>query len=366
MSIKLREQLWGKMFIVAVLFSLLCLIGMLVACVGLGELPLCKGGELKCYFFVHICGGYAFLNGENRADASTCFWAQKMRCIEGEDGSSSDQLVIPIVSSCLGMLPGIMLIISTIIRNERCLFSLMECGKAFMLMSSTLLVTSILLVDRLTWDCRWYEHVEHGNTDKCRGGYIFFCVGATILLVCQACLLAFLISYEEKHRRKVRSGHLVSVFTIGGAGVTQADEQRTKVKPMRVQVGQGSMQSMRPSGDTPAVRQQQQGMWEDRGIQDRNATGAQVANPSNISTGASITTNAAAGGWTQESPQGIANKDPSPVPEQVMNVKHQAPEFEPEPMHEPEPDPMPMPVQTQPEAQAESFGSATNMEFQNK
>lgn len=55
----------------------------------------------------------------------------------------------------------------------------------------------------------------------------------------------------------------------------------------------------------------------------------------------------------------------------MMNVKHQAPEFEPEPMHElhepePDPEPMPMPVETQPEAQAESFGSATNMEFQNK
>lgn len=243
---KVRDQLWGKMFLLAVLFAILSLIGLIVAAAGLGQIPMCDGGQLDCYFFVMICGGYAMVDGVPNDSYNSCFWVQKNRAVEGSNGNNvSENLAMPIFTLVLAMIPCIMLIISTIIRNERCLFIVMESGKAFTVIAGSLLVVSMAHVDNLTFSCRWYKEIQHGNDEKCSSAYTLHTMGAGVLLGCQAMLLIFLIGYEEKHRKKVRNNNMVSVFSMGAVGGTNdapaSDPTRTKVKPMKIQVSGGGV-----------------------------------------------------------------------------------------------------------------------------
>merc|ERR1712216_34373 len=118
--------------------------------------------------------------------------------------------------------------------------------------------------------CRWYKEIEHGNTDKCSGGYTLYTLGCSILLICQFMLMCSIIGYEEKHRRKVRNNDLVSVFSIGG---NDQDLNRTKVKPMKITVG-GTTQSV--AAPTPATGGRTTGggagMWETRSNFNNNST----------------------------------------------------------------------------------------------
>jgi len=239
MPVKYKDNPWGKKFTFACVFTVICLIGMSIACAGLGQLPICKSGDMMCYFFFHSCGSYA----EGVSYQSTCYWVQKLRCIEGHSTTESQQMVLPFVAVCMAMVPGCVLIISTVLRNMRILFSLIEIGKAFMLMSATLLISSIMQLDELTWDCRSHEDIMHGNFDACVSGFYMFCVGCTMLLISEAFLLFGLITYGERERTRVRKdAYLVSV-QMGvpaepgfGAEGTQT-MQKKKVNPTKIKVG---------------------------------------------------------------------------------------------------------------------------------
>jgi len=218
---------------------------LIVAAAGLAEIPMCDGGQLECYFFVMVCGGYAMVDGQPNAQYSSCFWVSRNRAVEGSKYRNvSENLAISIFALVLAMIPSIMLVVSTIIRNERCLFIVMESGKAFVVIAASLLVVSMQHIDNLTFACRWYTEIQHGNDEQCSSAYTLHTMGAGILLGCQIMLMMFLIGYEEKHRKKVRNNNMVSVFSMGAVSGTNdaaaSDPTRTKVKPMKIQVSGSS------------------------------------------------------------------------------------------------------------------------------
>jgi len=77
-----------------------------------------------------------------------CHWLPKNRKIEGSNAESIEQLVISTLSACLAVIPGIGLVLSHIIRNERFLFSMLEAGKFFIVFDLVLLVVGCMEMDR--------------------------------------------------------------------------------------------------------------------------------------------------------------------------------------------------------------------------
>jgi len=218
MGVKVRDDMFGYELGISAVFLIIALIGMVICFVGLGELPKCKYGELDCYFFVKVCGESYFNLNEN---PYTCTWVSKARSIEGTSVDDSEQLTLPMVSAGFALIPGLALVISTIIRNERCLLGLLESGKAFLMFDTVLLIVSCVVINRLTFDCRWYSEWKHGNTDKCESGYIKYIAGTCVILVTHVVLLLGIIAFGEIERKRVR-GDGMDDFNPGDVGDLQS------------------------------------------------------------------------------------------------------------------------------------------------
>ena len=117
----------------------------------------------------------------------TCQWIAKNGRVEGSSADgNSEQMAVATVAAVLCILPGISMIISSMIRNERTIFTLLETGKYAIALDLILLVLGSMDMDRITWDCRWYTDVWNPNYDRCRQGYSNYILGVTILFTVQA------------------------------------------------------------------------------------------------------------------------------------------------------------------------------------
>lgn len=212
MAVKLREQSWGHELGVATVFLIVSIIGMSVMAVGIAQIPKCKYGDVRCYFFYQVCGESYF--NQNRENPYTCAWVCKNRAVEGSSDSGVEQLAVPIAAACLTLVPAIALMVTTIIRNERIMLGLLEAGKAFIVFNGIILTVAAAQLNKLTFACRWYPDRFHGNEDNCKGGYIKFVAGMCIIFVCQLVLLIGIIIYGEMERRRVR-GDCIESFGPG-------------------------------------------------------------------------------------------------------------------------------------------------------
>lgn len=218
MALKLRDDMWGLELGISSLFLLLSMIGMAIALVGVGELPRCRYGGEACYFFVQKCGSDEF-NKKQR----TCTWVPKARAIEASSEDGMDQLIVPIVGSIIAVLPGLVLVVTTIVRNERILFGLIEAGKLFLAFDTFLLIVGAVSIDRLTFDCRWWNDNYTGNVDACQGGYSKYIIGSCIIFFCEAALLIGLVMFGEMERRRVRGDIVTGDFETGDEAAFQTD-----------------------------------------------------------------------------------------------------------------------------------------------
>jgi len=225
MAIKLRDDLWGYELAISACFLILQLVGMVVCLTGLSALPICKYGNLECFFFILTCSESYFNTNVN---PYTCTWVSKNRAIEGSSRDSSDSLALPTAAAVLSLLPGLALIVSTIIRNERFLLGLIELGKAFLLFDAILLTISCVNINELTFDCRFYDEWKHGNMDKCEEGFVNYTAGASVIFVTQIVLLMGIIAFGEMERKRVRSN---DVEKFGRPA--SIDDIRTNAVPMQ-------------------------------------------------------------------------------------------------------------------------------------
>jgi len=138
----------------------------------------------------------------------------------GSDRDGLEQAVIPLLASVLGILPGMVLVLACLIRNERCMFNMLDIGKMFIMFDLILLVLGGETMSALTWDCRWYGAEHHPDQDKCTGAFDKFAVGTTFLFVSQFVILMGLVAWSEMERRRIGQDR---AWFSDGFGIEQAE-----------------------------------------------------------------------------------------------------------------------------------------------
>merc|ERR1711988_1242374 len=187
---------------------------MAVGLAGIATLPKCRYGSPSCYFFVQVCDS-ALLNSAE--DRQTCMWVPKNRAIEGGDDDSVESLVVPIIAMVLGLVPGIALVVSMVIRNERTLLALLEFSKMFCAFDFLLLIIACMYLNGLTWDCRWFPNEQTQTQDECERGYSMYVVGACFIFVCEFVLLFATVGIGADERRN----RALDKATFSGSNVSQ-------------------------------------------------------------------------------------------------------------------------------------------------
>ena len=91
--------------------------------------------------------------------------------IEGSEDGNREQLLVAIFAAVIGVVPGIVMVVTQIIRNERTVFTLLETGKYAVALDIILLILGGMDVDRLTWDCRWYGEFWNPHHTRCTKGH---------------------------------------------------------------------------------------------------------------------------------------------------------------------------------------------------
>lgn len=212
-QLKYRDDLWSKQLMVAVAFTALCWVGTSISLAGITELPKCKYGDPRCYFFVQVCENDLFPE-----ETRSCTYMPKQRKTEGGTEDGLDQVTIPILASCMGLLPGLALCFANVIRNERLLFSILEFGKLFLGFDLVLLTLSCLQMDRLTWDCRWWDDEHHPDSDKCEGAFSKYVIGTVFIFGTEFVLLIYAIAFCEQEKKRVTDNR--SWFSTSSVGNT--------------------------------------------------------------------------------------------------------------------------------------------------
>merc|ERR1711907_92978 len=230
-GVKFRDDLWTAELALSCCLFLCCVIGMSVGLAGISALPKCRYGEPECYFFTKVCDADLLDPLHMR---QSCMWVPKNRAIEGSSSEGVEALVVPIVSMVLGILPGIALVVSMVISNERTLFALLEFSKMFCAFDFLMLIISCMYLNTLTWDCRWFSNSLSGNKDECERGYTMYIVGSCFIFVCEFVLLFATVGIASDERKSRAQDKAV----FSGSNVSQ-----------RIQVGtnRAAAPGMQPS-----------------------------------------------------------------------------------------------------------------------
>merc|ERR1719502_1131075 len=194
--IKVQEEIWTTELAISCCIFVLCIIGMSVGLSGLSELPKCKFGAPECYFFVQICRDQLL-----HPNSPACKWIPKTQAIEGTSKGGMEALYLQIFALIIGLVPGLCLIASMIIANERTLFALLEFTRMSCAFDFLLLIIAMMDLNDKTWDCRGYTLLSKGATD-CNEGFSLFVTGGVLLLLCEALLLVGSIGIMADERRE--------------------------------------------------------------------------------------------------------------------------------------------------------------------
>jgi len=200
MSIKTRNDIWGWEMAVSVAICVICWVGTIVAMAGIADLPKCKYGDAKCYFFVKVCDADLLHHTQSMP---TCYYMAKHRKTEGSSEDGLEQVAIPFAAAAMGLVPGPVILTTMAIRNERCLFSLLDYGKMFILLNLVLLVMSSQLMSKITWDCRFFGAEHQPDSDKCGSSYTKYLWGSIFIFVAETALLIMLVVYSEMEKKRV-------------------------------------------------------------------------------------------------------------------------------------------------------------------
>merc|ERR1711907_869334 len=201
-GVKIRqgEDLWTAELALSCCLFLCCVIGMAIGLAGVSTLPKCRYGDPSCYFFTKVCDADLLAESQGQT-GQTCLWVPKNRAIEGSGDDGVEALVVPIVAMVLGLIPGLALVISMVISNERSLFALLEFSKMFCAFDFLLLIISCMHVNRLTWECRWYDNSLTLSQNECEKGYDMYIVGACFIFVCEFVLLFATVGIAQDERK---------------------------------------------------------------------------------------------------------------------------------------------------------------------
>jgi len=224
MRLKLRKQncAHAMQTMLSCLFLLLSVMGLVLVCTGIAEIPKCRYGGNDCYFFVKICGKKFFEtttvgSGEVAAGESRlCSWVTRIQRVENSSDEGVEQFWLVFVSAFMCIIPPFCLTFSTLIGNKRTILAMAEAGKIFTIFGTMLLVMGMLDIDRLTFDCRWYADYLQPNRQYCRNGFHQSVAGLCLLFVSNGFVLFGLLSFVENQRKKFRN-HAESTDQFGNS-----------------------------------------------------------------------------------------------------------------------------------------------------
>jgi len=245
-AMKWRNDIWGWEMAVSVCICIACWVGTGISMGGISQLPKCKYGDARCYFFVKICDADLMSGGSNQP---ACFYVAKRRKTEGGTENGLEQVAIPFMSSAMGLIPGPILVIAMAMRNERCLFGMLDYGKMFILFNLVTMVMSVQQMNKLTWDCRWYDEEYHPDQWKCGGAYDKYLLGTCFLFAGELTLLIGLVIYSEIEKKRVNQDRT----WMSEAPQIQSNAVQMSARPMAAPATEVPIQQAMPSESKASV-----------------------------------------------------------------------------------------------------------------
>merc|ERR1712216_502991 len=83
--------------------------------------------------------------------------------------------------------------------------ALLDAGKMVLAVTLSMLCIGIDVIQRKTFDCRWWHDGHHGNADQCKHGLVLYIIGALLIISSQIVLLVLLVwMYEWEMRELVQ------------------------------------------------------------------------------------------------------------------------------------------------------------------
>jgi len=218
--LKVRDPLFTSELFVALFVFILGWIGMSTSIAGLMQIPKCKHGAEDCFFFVQICGK-GDPSGPFDGNTTQCMWMPKNRRVAQNEGPDSlDRFKIPLLAAILGVVPGIGMVAAATLKNQRTMFGILELAKYFIGFNCILLVISTMMVDELTFACRWYSSFWHPDVDGCKMGFTKHTAGSALIFTTEFLLLSYTIIFGEMERKRISDG---PPLDITGTGVQAMD-----------------------------------------------------------------------------------------------------------------------------------------------
>lgn len=215
---------------------------------GVSELPKCRYGDPDCYYLIRVCGANqgAISGGDITAPEYKCTLVSRSAAIEGSGENGVEKLTTPILAGVLGLLPSLHLTAALVIRNQKSILGLLEYSKVVVSLSALMLVYSTVVIDTLTFDCRWHDTLRvdiHGKNHpwvkNCKEGFEMYMIGVIILFIIQFFILVGAIVLLEVERKRMDEER---VSIAGGTRGSRDSAPVTMVRNATANPGVGANQ----------------------------------------------------------------------------------------------------------------------------
>jgi len=187
-----------QLAIVAVFVATLAGLGFSLS--GVWLLPKCRYGDNECYFGVNICVVPDSVEQQSDIDQTAepiCTLETRQRAIEGSSSHpllGSEQLAIPLFALLVSCVPAILAAATVFVQRS---IALLDAGKLVLAVTLSMLCISVDILQRKTFDCRWWHDSHHGNAEACKQGLSLYVVGSLLIILSQiGLLILFTRMYE--------------------------------------------------------------------------------------------------------------------------------------------------------------------------
>ena len=140
------------------------------------------------------------LGVEDGAVHEGCHQAFKLRAIEASGPHGLEPLALPLFSVSVSLIAPVLVLCA--VCTGKTALAFLEAGKIMIAAGIVLMTLSILHVQNLTHDCRWWGDHHHHHAQRCHQSFALFVSSTMLMGVSQAILLGRLLSRATKHERK--------------------------------------------------------------------------------------------------------------------------------------------------------------------
>eukprot|EP00658_Telonema_sp_P-2_P040354 TRINITY_DN28865_c0_g1_i1.p1 TRINITY_DN28865_c0_g1~~TRINITY_DN28865_c0_g1_i1.p1 ORF type:complete len:379 (+),score=50.88 TRINITY_DN28865_c0_g1_i1:133-1269(+) len=218
---QIRPSFWRrKSFWVVVLVWLATLLGIHLSYSGVSVLPKCRYGERGCYFKVRVC-----FPGDSK-HAAACRDELRQRSIEGSSDhpiGGSEQLAIPFLAVIVSCVPPLLGAATVMMKRS---IGLLDAGKHILAVTMCLLCLGIDVLQRKTFDCRWWHDSHHGNAARCQRGLALYVCGTLLIILSEIGLLVLFTRMYEHELKELKQMQVSCLTNSGMSAIKQEKFQQ--------------------------------------------------------------------------------------------------------------------------------------------